>query len=225
MNEGSGALPPMAASQGGLVWVGKARWSARLVDTAASYLPLLVMGLLALASWWLVSTTPLGEGTSASAPLRHEPDYTMSQFTVQRFGRDGALRTQIEGDLAKHFPDTDTLEIENPRIRAVAPNGRVTRASAAHALANGDGSEVQLQTGARVVREAADGEEAIEFRSDFLHVFVNAEQVRSHLPVTVVQGATQLRAAGLAYDNLRRAVDLTGHIQAVFTDPAPPAPK
>jgi lipopolysaccharide export system protein LptC len=215
VSEAAAALPP-AAPRSALA----PRWQARASAALASYLPLLVMGLLALGSWWLVSTTPMAEGPAVETALRHEPDYTMRAFVVQRFGRDGAMKAQIEGDVAVHYPDTDTLEIENPRIRAIGSNGRVLHATAERALANGDGSEVQLRNRARVVREAAPNEEAIEFRSDFLHVFVNTERVQTHLPVTVVQGATELHAAGLAYDNLARVAELKGRMQGVFVDPA-----
>ena len=47
---------------------------------------------------------------------------------------DGRMRVQIEGAEMRHYPDTDTLEIENPRIRAIDTAGRVTRASALRAL-------------------------------------------------------------------------------------------
>ena len=193
-----------------------ARWNVRLAALVSTYLPLLIMGVLALGTWWLVSNSPVVEGPTEAAPLRHEPDYTMQHFTVQRFAADGAMRVQIEGDLARHYPDTDTLEVENPRIRAVAANGRVTRASATRALANGDGSEVQLLGGAQVTREATPQEAAIEFRGEFLHMFVNTERVRSHLPVRVAQGATLINAAGMEYDNLARVVDLKGRMRAVF---------
>src|SRR5690606_2839305 len=103
-------------------------------------------------TWWLVRNTPVLEPPRAAAPLRHEPDYTMSRFLVQRFGEDGAMRAQLEGDSLRHYPDTDTLEVDNAHLRAVAPDGRVTVATARLALSNGDGSQVQLKGGANVVR-------------------------------------------------------------------------
>ena len=193
--------------------------AARLSRLFVSYLPLLVMGLLALGTWWLVENTPVPAGPGTAAPLRHEPDYTMRQFTVLRFARDGSLRTKIEGDVAHHYPDTDTLEVENPRIRAVAPDGSVTLASARRALVNGDGSEAQLLDSAHVIREATATEEAIDFRSEFLHVFVNTERVRSHVPVRVRQGATEVQASAMEYDNLARVIDLKGRMRGVFASP------
>ena len=199
-------------------------WPRRVLDTASAYLPLLLMAALAMGTWWLVKNTPLFETSRATAPLTHEPDYTMSQFLVQRFGPDGAMRVQIEGDQMRHYPDTDTLEIDNPRIRAIGPDGRVSIATAKSALSNADGSEVQLSGGAHVTRLATAKDVAIEFRGEFLHAFLRTERVRSHLPVVVVQGATEIRADGMAYDNLAGVLDFNGRVRAVFASPEAKAP-
>ena len=200
------------------------RWPRRVLDGASAYLPLLLMALLALGTWWLVKNTPLFETARTPAPLTHEPDYTMSQFMVQRFGPDGAMRIQIEGEEMRHYPDTDTLEIDNPRIRAIGPDGRISVATAYRAISNADGSEVQLAGGAHVVRLATAKDAAIEFRGEFLHAFLNTERVRSHLPVVVTQGATEIRADAMAYDNLAGVLDFKGRVHAVFAPPEAKAP-
>ena len=198
-------------------------WHLRLLEALTAYLPVLLMSTLALGTWWLVNVTPKPETQHAVAPPRHEPDYTMQNFTVQRFAADGRMRVQIEGAEMRHYPDTDTLEIENPRIRAIDAAGRVTLASALRALSNGDGSELQLFGSAQVVREAPTAQETMEFRSEFLHAFLNTERVRSHLPVVVRRGSTEVRAEGMEYDNLARVVELKGRQRAVFTPRARPA--
>ena len=191
-------------------------WSARIVETLSSYLPVLLMGLLALGSWWLVKSTPVPEGARPPAPVRHEPDYTMHTFSVQRFTPEGRLRAQIEGDALRHYPDTDTMEIEHPRVEGFSPDGGLTRASAQRALANGDASEVQLIGDARVTRNATPTDEGLSFRGEFLHAFLKTEQLRSHLPVTVTRGATVIRADSFSYDNLDRTVAMKGHVRASF---------
>ncbi len=190
------------------------RWGLRIVEQASSYLPLLLMALLALATWWLVKNTPTLEAQHPAGRLRHEADYSMSDFIVQRFAPDGELRVQIEGDSMRHFPDTDTLEIDDPRILSVAENGRITHSSARRALANGDGTEVQLQGNARVMREGLHGEPAVEFHGDFLQAFLDTERIRSHLPVTLTQGGIVVHADAMEYDNLARAVKLKGRVTA-----------
>lgn len=218
MNALASSDPPNTA------WQNPAPWYLRAIDTASTYLPLLLMAVLALGTWWLVKNTPLFEGDRAAAPLRHEPDYTMTQFMVQRFGPNGAMRVQIEGDLMRHYPDTDTYEIDNPRIRAIGEDGRVTVATARLALANRDGSEVQLTGGAHVVREATAAQAAIDFRGEFLHYFQYSERVQSHLPVVVTQGGSEIRGDSMTYDNLARVLDLKGRVRGVLTSPAASKP-
>ncbi|MGZ8259099.1 MAG: LPS export ABC transporter periplasmic protein LptC [Caldimonas sp.] len=199
--------------------VAAAPWPLRLLDLASAYLPLLMMAALAAGTWWLVRNAPSVEPARAEIAPRHEPDYEMTRFVVQRFARDGSLKTQIEGEQMRHYPDDDTLEVDQARIRAVGSDGVVTLAVAKKAIANGDGSEVQLLGDAQVTRPAHGKEQAIEFRSEFLHAFRNVERVRSHLPVVVTQGESVVRAEGMEYDNLARVVELKGPTRATFVSP------
>ena len=130
-------------------------WTRRIAEIFSAYLPMLLMGLLALGTWWLVKNTPQVATARVAAAPRHEPDYTMHRFSVQRFAPDGKLRAQIEGDEVRHYPDTDTLEIDAVHMRAISTGPHVTVATARRALVNGDATEVQLLGGAHVVRETA----------------------------------------------------------------------
>jgi lipopolysaccharide export system protein LptC len=197
-------------------------WRWRVLEMVSAYLPLLLMVVLALGTWWLVKNTPLAGESRAAAPLRHEPDYEMRNFAVQRFTPQGPLRAQIEGDAMRHYPDTDTLEIDNVRLRAVGPDGRVTVATARRAISNGAATEVQLLGGAEIVREATAGDEAINFRGEFLHAFLDTERVRSHLPVTVTRGGTQVQADGMEYSHLDRLIQFSGRMRASFLPKARP---
>ncbi|WP_428421072.1 LPS export ABC transporter periplasmic protein LptC [Methylibium sp.] len=190
-------------------------WTARLLDQLLRYLPVLLMSVLAALSWWLVKNTPVPGGAQAVAPLRHEPDYTMRGFAVVSYGAGGQLRSRLEGDVMQHFPDTDTIEVEGVRLRAVDETGRVTLGSARQALSNGDATQVRLTGGARVVREPGPGEgpgARIEIRGEFLELFTETERVRSHLPVTMLTGRGELRAGSLDYNHLDRIGQLSGRV-------------
>lgn len=213
-------LPEVEVSLGAAPRVPQRRSLRRRVrDLVATYLPLLLMALLALSTWWLVKNTPRPESPPDTVTTRHEPDYEMRDFAITRFAPDGRIKVRIEGELLRHFPDTDRLEIIGADIDAVSADGRVTRARAARALANGDASEWQLSGGARVVAEVPGGQ-VVEVESDFLEVFVRTERVRTQQPVRVRRGGDELRAAGLDYDNLAQRLHLTGPVRAVFASAA-----
>jgi lipopolysaccharide export system protein LptC len=198
-------------------------WSYRLRQALSSYLPLLLMALLAASTWWLVRHTPQAPGAGAEAPPRLAPDYTMDGFSITRFGPDGQVALRIAGDVLRHYPATDRLEVEGVRIHAIAPDGRVTDASAKRALANGDGSEIQLLGSARVTSQL-EGGETLEVQGEFLHAFLRFERLRSHLPVRVRHGGSDTRAGGLEYDHVQRLLQLKGPVRTTLMPRAKPAP-
>ena len=190
-------------------------WHLRLRDALSSYLPLLLMTLLALATWWLVKNSPRPSPAPPQRAMSSEPDYTMTQFAIERFDAGGRLKLRIEGARLRHFPATDRIEIDGAQIRAFTPDGRVTLATAQRALGTGDGSEIQLLGGAEVTAEDSAGAPLV-MRGEFLHAFLVTERVKSHLPVLVRQGGSELRAAGLEYDHTSRRLDLKGPLRAVL---------
>jgi len=198
----------------------------RVFDRLAVYLPLLLMGLMAMSTYWLVRNTPLMGEAEQDAPLRHVPDYFMRDFSVKVFAEDGHLKSEMVGIEGRHYPDTDTLEVDQPRIRVLGAEGRVTTAVAAKGLINADGSEAQLFDKAVVVREANTNAQGVitprsELHSDFLHFFADTEQVRSHLPVLLVRGAGDRFTSqeGIDYDNLGRVMQLTGRVRGTLLPP------
>jgi len=185
------------------------------------YLPVILMGLLALGTYWLVRSTPLLTQPGHVAVARHEPDYFLHKFSVKTFDGDGRLKSEVLGTHARHYPDTDTLEIDLARIRLIDAGGRLTTATANRALTNGDGSEVQLFGNARVVREpmvskAAKSQPRLEFRSEFLHAFTDTERVKSNKPVEIVRGRDTFTADAMDFDNLERVLQLDGRVKGVL---------
>ena len=191
-------------------------WHLRVRDALSSYLPLLLMTLLALATWWLVNHSPRPIVPGEERKVSAEPDYTMTQFALERFDTEGRLKLRIEGARLRHFPANDRVEIDSAAIRAFAPDGRVTLATAQRALGNGDGSEIQLLGGAEVTAEDKSGVPLI-MRSEFLHAFLITERIRTHLPVQVRQGGTEIKAGGMDYDHAAQRLDLKGPVRTVLS--------
>lgn len=190
-------------------------WHLRVRDALSSYLPLLLMALLALATWWLVENTPGAPADRSVAVDPTVPDYTMRRFTLQRFAPDGRLVARLEGREMRHYPASDRIEVDELLLQAWAPDGRLTTATARRAVSNGAASEFELKGGAEVVGTDLDGT-PVEIRSEFLQAFIERRVVRTTLPVTVQHGASRLRAVGLHYDANRRLLDFLGPVKATL---------
>jgi lipopolysaccharide export system protein LptC len=203
------------------------RGFGRALDRITIYLPVILMGVLALGTYWLARNTPTGGPSPLQQSPTHDPDYFLRGFSVKSFDPNGRLKTEIHGTEARHYPDTDTLEIDQPRMRSYSEKGALTIGTADRALSNADGSEVQLFGNAVVTREANDDQgkplPKLEIRSEFLYVFANTEKVQTNKPVVLLRGDDRFEGDALDYDNLTRLLDLRGRVRGVI-QPAPDKP-
>jgi lipopolysaccharide export system protein LptC len=192
------------------------------------YLPMALMGVLALGTYWLVRSTPVFEPPAPEKPKRHEADYVVSNFGLKTYDANGRLKSDITGQTARHYPDTDTLEIDQVHIRSVNDRGHVTVASANMAVTNSDSSEVQLIGNALVVREAREDRGEIiprmQFKGEFLHAFLDTERVKSHKPVDLQRGQDVFTADTLDFDNVTSVMALQGRVRGTLV-PKPEKPE
>jgi lipopolysaccharide export system protein LptC len=190
-------------------------------DRFLLYLPLFCMAILALGTYWMVRSAPPLATPSAPRALRHDPDYFMEGFAVKTFDAGGQLRSEVMGDKVRHYPDTQWLEIDGIHIRSFDAKGTLTTASADLGLTNEDGSEVQLMGNARVAREATAtiGEKPappMQYRSEFLHAYMNTERLKSHKPVELQRGQDHFTADRMDFDNVSQVLQLEGRVHGTL---------
>lgn len=194
-----------------------------------AWLPVLLMAFFALGTWWLVRNAPSMPGSEVARPPRHEPDYFMRDFSVRSFDSAGQLQSEIVGTEGHHYPDTDTLEVQVPRMRSFDEQGRLTVATARRAISNGDGSEVELFGDAHVVREAVRSTRGetlpkLEFRGEYLRALIEMDRVSSDKPVELMRGADRFTGDTLDYDNSSGVANLTGRVRGVLQAKGSPRP-
>ena len=187
-----------------------------------AWLPALLMGLFALGTGWLVRHTPdFAAAGGSQRPLSHEPDYQMRSFAVRSFDASGRMTSELRGVEGHHYPDTDTLEVSQPRMRSFDEQNQLTVGRADRGVSNGDGSDIQLYGQAQVVRESSTGPSGratprLEFRGEYLHAWVKAERVSSNQPVELLRGADRFTGERLDYDNQSGVANLIGPVRGVI---------
>ncbi len=202
-------------------WSNAWRGLRRGGDRLAVYLPAIMMGFVALGTYLLARNTPVFLPASAPSAATHEPDYFLRNFTVRSFDAQGRLKSEVSGVEGRHYPDTDTMEIDEPRMRAYNERGQVTVASARRGLSNADGSQVQLFGDAVVTRQPgvdANGKRQprVEVRGEFLHFFVETEQLKSNRPVVLERDTDRFTGDSLDFTNIDQQLQLTGRVRGTI---------
>lgn len=196
------------------------RLLAIVIDRFVLALPLVMVAVLALGSYWMVRSAPGVDTGELPRPPDDTPDYLIEGFTIQRFDANGRLNALLKGASAQRLPDAPWIEIAQFTFYSTDAQGHIKRVSADQGLSNQDNNEFQLSGNALMVREAdpAGDYPRLEIRGDFLHVWTEPEKVESDKPVQLVHGNHRIRADSLQYDGTTRTLQMDGRVQAILVN-------
>ena len=176
--------------------------------------PLVLMLALALLSFWLERTAR--EVPAPPAQLRHDPDYSVEEFTITHFSRAGAPESTLSAAKMVHYPDDDTTALVAPRLLQSRPERPRLVLSADRGMLSRDGEELFLHDNVLLLREA--GADSVETRmqSSFLHVVRARSLVRTDREVRISERGRTLVGLGMEYDNETRQLTLQAQVRGSF---------
>lgn len=198
-----------------------------LLSRLSIYLPIALMGLLALATYWLLQITPLPPEPEPERPVSEQPDFFMRGFAVRTFDDSGRIKTEVLGTEARHHPHNDTMVIDNARVRARSDKGLLSTARSDVLTSNDEGTDMLLEGNAQVQRQGgrdADGRviPRLEFHGPVLRVQTDPERITSDQPVLLIRGNDQITADTLDYTgDEARTADLQGRVNATLAPRKP----
>lgn len=208
-------------------------WLAR----AQSAAPLLLAGALAGFTWWLVVSSPdAADGARAPEPDRGTPDYELAHARLARFDAQGRLEAVIDGDRMRHYPATQTVQIDAMQLAMRHPDGRRVLAQAregqwseGQGLASLSGeADVRLaDAGVLLPASASPGSDdaSLERRGaagvtrilgERLELDTRARVLTSQQPVTVLREGSTVRAQTLRHNEPDGLTDLGGRVQGTL---------
>jgi lipopolysaccharide export system protein LptC len=205
-------------------------WLAR----AQSFAPLLLAGVLAGFTWWLVVSSPdVGGGARPPEPDRGTPDYELAHARLARFDAQGRLEAVLDGDRMRHYPATQTVQIDAMQMAMRHPDGRRVLAQAhegewseTRGLASLVGeADVRLADAGVVLPTAAAsaaelGAGVTRILGERLDLDTRARVLTSQQPVTVLREGSAVRGQTLRHDEPAGLTDLGGRVQGSLV-PAP----
>lgn len=205
-------------------------WLAR----AQSVAPLVLAGVLAGFTWWLVVSSPeVGDNARPPEPDQRNPDYVLDRARLARFDAQGKLEAVIDGERMRHYPVTQTVQIDAMRLAMRHPDGRRVQAQAREGEWSDSLGMASLSGAADVrladagvplpVQPAEPGERGepgvTRVLGERLELDTRARLLRSQQPVTVVREGNRLDAQTLRHDEPAGITDLGGRVQGQLVSP------
>jgi lipopolysaccharide export system protein LptC len=177
-------------------------------------LPVLLMLLLGGLTLWLRQAIE-APGPVSRAPALHDPDSAVEKFTVTRLGADGAPEATLSAQRMVHYGDDDSTELQLPELIKNDPAATLT-VRANRGVVTRDYEEAQFYDNVQLVRTQKDAADPLRVRSDYLHVLIKSDVVRSDRPVTITQGSSTLSGTGMEYDRKSGRLSVLSDVRASF---------
>lgn len=182
------------------------------MNRPGSLFPLLIVALLAAASFWLEYIVRL-EVRSGLGNNRHDPDSIVENFTLNTFDAEGRLQSQLTASRLTHYPDDDSSEVEAPIIRFLG-EGRLATFTSRKGLVSSGGEQLTLRENVRGERPPQGGAPRQILMTEELQVFKREEIARTALPFVLTHGNMQLQGVGAQWNNLTGRFDVLQQLQA-----------
>ncbi len=201
----------------------------RLGQRLQAWLPVGLLGALALFSYWLVQNSPiLGVNEPARSPSV-KPNAYFYNFRLIGFGRDGQWEMQINGQRASHREDLQRYDIDAPKMLKRSPeSGLQTHVSARRGQVNESGTVVRLYEQAIVYRpsqKASNGSlsKPFEIRSDYLLLDDDRQALETDRPVVITQDQDRFTAERMLALQQDGKLNLDGKVRGIMM-PRPNTP-
>jgi lipopolysaccharide export system protein LptC len=186
---------------------------SRLTEKVRTWLPLLPLILLLLATYWLnQQVQPLAQ---VQSQLRHDVDYVVDNFSAVTLNVLGQPRFTLSAEKLWHYPDDDTTHLQMPRLTSLYADRPPTLTTAQTGTVSSQGDDVYLYDEVRMVRQAADGIGEQRFATDYLHVVPDRDWAETDQAVVMTGPNNTLRAVGMELDNKARTAKLLSRVRAI----------
>ena len=207
-----------------------ARWHG-VWDRLSLYLPVGLMGALAVITYGVVRQLPPPVATGEAPLAAGQPDYRLERFTLRRYAADGTLETVLRGTTLEHVPAARTLTVEQAQLERLSRDDGTRLDARAHTLqTDDDRHRYHLQGDVRVVREPWPNPPAtrakqnatprLTFEGQTLTWHTQQRLLESDQPVRITRSTTRgtdvLLGNRLRYDERTGVAEIDGEVRATL---------
>lgn len=184
----------------------------------SQFLPLVLLVVLALLSFWLRQAAEQVSPVEAKAPA-HIPDAIGKDVVARRYDVNGELRYRLTSPHLEHFPDDDSTELRSPILVSYRQEAQPITLSAEHARVTAKGEHVLLTENVRIVRPASNERSELVARTQELTVLPEQGLAHTQRPVDIRQGNSWVTGVGMHIDNNNATMTLESNVRGEYISP------
>lgn len=183
-------------------------------------MPLILMGILTLITFWLVKKSNAPEGEVLERVRLHEPDYVITNGTLSALNEAGNTKYRVLGKKVIHYDDDASIDIVTPRMRLFQPDKAPVTVKADTGHLDGDLTILDLIDNAQIFRpaQAATATEPATLRmlaqSSYFRVLINDDIIETDRPIRLEQGMSVMNSnEGGSFNNVDQSMVLSGQVR------------
>jgi lipopolysaccharide export system protein LptC len=188
--------------------------------TLLRLMPLILMGALTLATFWLVQKNTPQEKSALERVRLHEPDYTINDGALSALNELGNTKYRILGKQVTHYDDDASIDILAPRMRLFQLDKAPVTVKSDTGHVDGDLTVLDLIDNASIFRpaQAATATEPATLRmlasSSYYKVLINDDIIETDRPITLEQGISIMHSTeGGKFNNVEQSMTLSGQVK------------
>jgi lipopolysaccharide export system protein LptC len=189
-----------------------------ILAQALKFLPMLLMAVLTLGTYWMVQMNEPNLDTEKQK--RHVPDYIMDGIVVTTIGPEGNTKFRVVGQKLIHYEDDASSEIDWPIARRFHETKPAITVKSDKGFLDGDMTVLDLVGNASLTRpaQAATATQAGSARlfmsSSKFTVLMNEDIVKTNRPVNLEQGLSIMTSQeGAIFDNVHQKLTMIGQVK------------
>lgn len=187
-------------------------------DRFTLWFPAGLLVLLAMLTFWLDRTVqqpqPKNDGSS-----RHDPDYTVENFTATRMNKGGLPQHTLAAARMVHYPDDDSTHLDRPHFTRFEQGKPPLHIQSLKGLISKDGEHAYFTGNVLVTREAYNDKSAMTLATSYLHVIPDKDLALTDRPVTIRDAHTNVDAVGLELNNKTHVMKLYSRVKGRYEKP------
>jgi len=180
---------------------------------------LLLIILLAVVSGWLfesIEKNPI----LTTKKLRHDPDYFLKGFTATTMDKTGKPAYQIKARYLEHYPDDDSMKLQQPFISFYENNIKAWTAQANEAVILKNNEKIHLKGKVVLTQIVSTKKAAMIFTAEQLTIEPKQNLAHTKSKITLHKGNSTIQAVGMRADMSKNRIEFLSNTRSHYVLPA-----